>query len=139
MKKNKRFLVYINIIIFVFAISLAGCSKLQTKINLKGESENWSGELDTTVTNGKEENGNYTILYKNGDWKDIKEYRININEGRLIEQGESLPSNFIKIPIMRTQGAQVSNNNVQSIDIEWTDINGNNLEEKMILKEKLKN
>ncbi|MDN4604938.1 hypothetical protein P5G61_27175 [Paenibacillus sp. F6_3S_P_1C] len=137
MRENKNVLwVSISIIILVVAMSLTGCSKLQTKINLMGESKNWSGELDTTVTNGKEENGEYTILYKNGDWEDIKGYKININEGRIIKQEDDSPSSSIKIPITRTKGSQVSSNEDQTIVIEWTDIDGNNLEEKLILGEK---
>lgn len=136
MRKNNYVLwMFISIIFLIVAMSLTGCSE-QTRMILMGESEHWRGELDTTVTSGREENGEYTILYKKENWEDIKGYKININEGRIINQGDGSPSNSIKIPITRTKGSQVSSNEEQTIVVEWTDINGNNLEEKLILREK---
>jgi hypothetical protein len=101
-----------------------------------GESEHWRGELDTTVTNERTENGQYTIFYKKDNVEDIKEYKININEGRIIRKESDLTSKSINFPITRTKGSYVSSNEDQSIVIEWTDMNGNNLEEKLILRGK---
>lgn len=137
MRKNNHALwVSISIFILIVAMSLTGCSKLQTRINLMGESEHWRGELDTTVTNERTENGQYTIFYKKDNVEDIKEYKININEGRIIRKESDLTSKSINFPITRTKGSYVSSNEDQSIVIEWTDMNGNNLEEKLILRGK---
>ncbi|WP_285077738.1 hypothetical protein [Paenibacillus sp. UMB7766-LJ446] len=137
MRKNNNVLwVSILSLIVFFTISLTGCSKLQTRINLMGESENWSAELDTTVTNERAENGAYTVFYKKDNLEDIKGYKININEGSIIRQESDLTSKSISFPIMRTQGSSVSRNEDQAVVIEWTDINGNNFEEKLILREK---
>ncbi|PQP83204.1 hypothetical protein C0Q44_00255 [Paenibacillus sp. PCH8] len=135
-KKNNMLWPSISIIILVVAMSLTGCSKLQTKINLTGESENWRGELDTTVTNEREENGEYVITYNKDNWEDIKGYKININEGRIIREENGLASNSIKFPIIRKQGSTISTQKDQTIVILWTDVNGKDFEEKMILKSK---
>ncbi|CAH1210602.1 hypothetical protein PAECIP111890_03550 [Paenibacillus sp. JJ-223] len=137
MKNNKVLWMFISTIILIVAMSLTGCSKLQTRIILMGESEHWRGEFDTTVTSGREENGEYTILYTKDNWGDIRGYKIDINEGRNKRQEEGgLASNVIKFPITRTKGSQVSSNEDQTIVIEWKDLNGNNFEEKLTLKEK---
>lgn len=136
MKNNKVLWASISIIILVVTMSLTGCLKVQTRIILMGESEHWRGEFDTTVTSGREENGEYTILYTKDNWGDIRGYKIDINEGRIINQGDGSPSNSIKFPITRTKGSQVSSNEDQTIVIEWKDLNGNNFEEKLTLKEK---
>jgi len=110
---------------------------MQTRINLMGESEHWRGELDTTVTNKRADNGEYTIFYKKDNLEDIKDYKININEGMIIRKEDGgLASNSIKFPITRTKGSMVSKNEDQTIVIEWTDMNGNNFEENFILREK---
>lgn len=138
MRKNNIVLrVSISILILIVALSLTGCSKLQTRINLMGESEHWRGELDTTVTNERTENGEYTIFYKKDNLEDIQNYKININEGRIIRKEDGgLASNSIKFPITGTKGSMVSKNEDQTIVIEWTDMNGNNFEENFILREK---
>ncbi|SEM76944.1 hypothetical protein [Paenibacillus sp. OK076] len=137
MRKNNNVLwVSISILILIVGMSLTGCSKMQTRINLMGESENWRGELDTTVTNEREENGAYTIFYKKDNLEDIKDYKISINEGSIIRKESDLTSKSINFPITRTRGSQVSRNEDQTIVIEWTDMNGNNFEEKFILREK---
>ncbi|WP_433948886.1 hypothetical protein [Paenibacillus taichungensis] len=109
---------------------------MQTRINLMGESEHWRGELDTTVTNERAENGAYTIFYKKDNLEDIKEYKININEGMIIRKESDLTSKSLDFPLKRTKGSQVSRNEDQTIVIEWTDMNGNNFEENFILREK---
>ncbi|MFE6075022.1 hypothetical protein ACFVQB_11155 [Paenibacillus sp. NPDC057886] len=135
-KINHVLWVSISILILIVAMSLTGCSKLQTRINLMGESEHWRGELDTTVTNERAENGQYTIFYKKDNLEDIKEYKININEGRIIRKESDLTSKSIEFPITRTKGSMVSRNEDQTIVIEWKDMSGNNFEEKLILSEK---
>ncbi|MGC5775943.1 hypothetical protein [Paenibacillus pabuli] len=135
-KTNNVLWVSISILILIVAMSLTGCSKLHTRINLMGESENWRGELDTTVTNERAENGAYTISYKKDNLEDIKDYEININEGRIIRKESDLTSKSINFPITRTKGSMVSRNEDQTIVIEWTDKNDNNFEEKLILREK---
>ncbi|WP_339849388.1 hypothetical protein MKY42_05480 [Paenibacillus sp. FSL W7-1088] len=137
MRKNNNVLwVSISILILIVGMSLTGCSKMQTRINLMGESENWRGELDTTVTNEREENGAYTIFDKKDNLEDIKDYKISINEGSIIRKESDLTSKSINFPITRTRGSQVSRNEDQTIVIEWTDMNGNNFEENFILREK---
>ncbi|QLG42509.1 hypothetical protein HW560_33245 [Paenibacillus sp. E222] len=138
MRKNNNVLwVSISILILIVGMSLTGCSKMQTRINLMGESDHWRGELDTTVTNERTENGEYTIFYKKDNLEDIQNYKININEGRITRKEDGgLASNSIKFPITRTRGSQVSRNEDQTIVIEWTDMNGNNFEENFILREK---
>ncbi|WP_315794672.1 hypothetical protein [Paenibacillus sp. BIC5C1] len=92
--------------------------------------------LYSTVTNERAESGEYTIFYKKDNLEDIKGYKININEGRIIRKESDLTSKSINFPIIRTKGSQVSRNKDQTIVIEWTDMNGNNFEEKLILSEK---
>ncbi|PWW44958.1 MULTISPECIES: hypothetical protein [Paenibacillus] len=137
MRKNNNVLrLSISILILIVAMSLTGCSKLQTRISLMGESDHWRGELDTTVTSGRTENGAYTIFYKKDNLENIKDYKININEGRIIRKESDLTSKSIHFPITATRGSQVSRNEDQSVVIEWTDMKGNNFEEKFILREK---
>ncbi|RAW13170.1 hypothetical protein DC345_19920 [Paenibacillus taichungensis] len=92
--------------------------------------------LYSTVTNERAESGQYTIFYKKDNLEDIKGYKININEGRIIRKESGLTSKSINFPIIRTQGSSVSRNEDQTVIIEWTDMNGNNFEEKLILSDK---
>ncbi|WP_248064912.1 hypothetical protein [Paenibacillus silvae] len=54
---------------------------MQTKINLTGESEHWTGQLDTTVTKGESEQGVYIISYNKDSWENIQNFKISINNG----------------------------------------------------------
>ncbi|MGO4529466.1 hypothetical protein AB4Z30_10330 [Paenibacillus sp. 2TAF8] len=135
MRKSNN-LLWISIFMFIVAISLLGCSDMQTKMNFSGESEHWSGELDTTVTKGAGENGEYIISYKRDNLEDVKWSKININDGKMIRQEDGLTSKSIQFPIISTEGSMASTEDDQIVVIEWKDTNGKKYQEDIILKAK---
>nr|WP_186323001.1 hypothetical protein [Paenibacillus xylanexedens] len=123
----------ITCLVIVF---LVGCSTLQTKINLTGESEHWTGQLDTTVTKGESEQGVYIISYNKDSWENIQNFKISISNGQIIRQETGLASASIQFPIMRTEGSKVSDEEDHTVEIEWTDVDGEKYEESMLLQAK---
>jgi hypothetical protein len=109
---------------------------MQTKMNLSGESEHWSGELDNAVTKGAGENGQYIISYKEDNLEDVKWFKININDGKMIRQEDGLTSKSIQFPIISIEGSMVSTEDDQTVVIEWKDTNGKKYQEDIILKAK---
>lgn len=122
------------VLVSIFIVWFTGCSEASTRIIFKGESINWSGELDTTISSEGQEDGAYRINYKNNDWKEIQNYKMNINDGRIIREETGMSSGTLDFPIIRTTGSDVSRNEDQMVVIEWTDSNDNHFEEKILLR-----
>ncbi|MBB6023404.1 hypothetical protein HNR77_004504 [Paenibacillus sp. JGP012] len=103
---------------------------------LTGESEHWTSQLDTTVTKGESEQGAYIISYNKDSWGNVRNFEISINNGQIIRQEIGLASASIQFPIMRTEGSKVSDEDDQTVEIKWTDVNGEKYEESKLLQAK---
>ncbi|WP_426334174.1 hypothetical protein ACN9MH_05390 [Paenibacillus silvae] len=102
-----------------------------------GESEHWTGQqLDTTVTKGESEQGAYIISYNKDSWDNVQSFKISINNGQIIRQETGLASASIQFSIMRTEGSKASDEEDQTVEIEWTDVEGGKYEESMLLDAK---
>ncbi|WP_427181348.1 hypothetical protein [Paenibacillus sp. TC-CSREp1] len=99
-----------------------------------GKSEHWSSQLDTTVTKGESEQGAYIISYKKDSWENVQNFKISINNGQIIRQETGLASASIQFPVMRTEGFKASDEEDQTVEIEWTGVNGEKYEESMLLQ-----
>lgn len=124
----------VGILLIALLIISTGCVNKSTKIVLKGESKHWIGDFNTTITNETDEVGMYTLFYKNDNWQEVQNYKIDIDTGRVIIEETGLISKTIEVPVQRVKGAAVTKNEEQTITIHWSDKQGESYNETVTLE-----
>ena len=108
------------IFLFLMISILGGCSSKY--IEFSGESTNWDGKYSTTIINGNEEDGSYTLFLKKGDGNTIlknTEIIINNSGSEIIQKDEEHQGATFRIS-SSCQGCSVTRENERiKVTIKW--------------------